>query len=207
MDVQRGLSDAEGVFPAAAIAFAGTSNAAAAFRPSAFRSRGFWTFATVPPATLPQDDLALLRSMFLTPVVFEMCCRHNSMQICGANSILRLSRQSICHSAAEVVSEAPTNGRSWSKSLEPEWHARPSLYFATFASTACRKRHPVSGKQRSPAEMRFSPSSGTPYFTRFDACVTPGAGDDSLSRLAYRSYQPQTWESEFTERDEDGFDG
>ena len=65
-------------------------------------------------------------------------------------------------SAAEVVSETPTNGRSWSKSLEPEWHARPSPYFATFASTACRKRHPVSGEQHSPAEMRISPSSGTP---------------------------------------------
>lgn len=205
--VQRGLFDAEGVFPAAAIAFAGTSDAAVVFRPSAFRSRGSWTFATVPPATLPQDDLALLRSMFLAPVVFEMCCRHDSTQICGANSILRLSRQSICHSAAEVVSETPTIGRSWSKSLEPEWHARPSPYFATFASTACRKRHPVSDKRHSPAEMRFSPASGTPYFTRFDACVTPGAGDDSLSRLAYRSNQPQTWESEFTERDEDGFDG
>lgn len=205
--VQRGLFDAEGVFPAAAIAFAGTSDAAVVFRPSAFRSRGSWTFATVPPATLPQDDLALLRSMFLAPVVFEMCCRHDSTQICGANSILRLSRQSICHSAAEVVSETPTIGRSWSKSLEPEWHARPSPYFATFASTACRKRHPVSKKRHSPAEMRFSPASGTPYFTRFDACVTPGAGDDSLSRLAYRSNQPQTWESEFTERDEDGFDG
>lgn len=146
--VQRGLFDAEGVFPAAAIAFAGTSDAAVVFRPSAFRSRGSWTFATVPPATLPQDDLALLRSMFLAPVVFEMCCRHDSTQICGANSILRLSRQSICHSAAEVVSETPTIGRSWSKSLEPEWHARPSPYFATFASTACRKRHP-------------SPKSGT----------------------------------------------
>lgn len=207
MDAQRGLFDAEGVFPAAATAFAGTSDAAAVFRPSAFRSRGSWTFATVPPATLPQDDLALLRSMFLTPVVFEMCCRHNSTQICGANIILRLSRQSICHSAAEVVSETPTNGRNWSKSLEPEWHSRPSPYFATFASTACRKRHPVSGKQHSPAEMRFSPASGTPYFTRFDACVTPGAGDDTPRRGAYRSYQPQTWESEFTERDEDGFDG
>lgn len=207
MDVQRGLFAAEGVFPSAAIAFAGTSDAAAVFRPSAFRSRGSWTFVTVPTATLPQDDLALLRSMFLTPVVFEMCCRHNSMQICGANSILRLSRQSICHSAAEVVSETPTSGRSWSKKPRTRMARPPSLYFATFASTACRKRHPVSGEQRSPAEMRFSPSSGTPYFTRFDACVTPGAGDDSLSRLAYRSNQPQTWESEFTERDEDGFDG
>ena len=207
MDVQRGLFDAEGVFPAAAIAFAGTSDAAAVFRLSAFRSRGSWTFATVPPATLPQDDLALLRSMFLTPVVFEMCCRHNSMQICGANSILRLSRQSICHSAAEVVSEIPTNGRCWSKSLEAEGAPTPIAISRTFRFYRLPKRHPVSGKQRSPAEMRFSPASGTPYFTRFDACVTPGAGDDSLSQLAYRSYQPQTWESEFTERDEDGFDG
>lgn len=132
MDVQRGLFDAEGVFPAAAIAFAGTSDAAAVFRLSAFRSRGSWTFATVPPATLPQDDLALLRSMFLAPVVFEMCCRHNSMQICGANSILRLSRQSICHSAAEVVSEIPTNGRCWSKSLEAEGAPTPIAIFRNF---------------------------------------------------------------------------
>lgn len=130
MDAQRGLFDAEGVFPAAAIAFAGTSDAAAVFRPSAFRSRGSWTFATVPPATLPQDDLALLRSMFLTPVVFKMCCRHNSMQICGANSILRLSRQSICHSVAEVVSETPTNGRNWSNSLEPEQCAHPDRHIS-----------------------------------------------------------------------------
>ena len=86
--------------------------------------------------------------------------------------------------------------------------ARPPLaIFRNFCFYRLPETPPVSGKQRSPAEMRFSPASGTPYFTRFDACVTPGAGDDSLSRLAYRSYQPQTWESEFTERDEDGFDG
>ena len=99
------------------------------------------------------------------------------------------------------------NGRCWSKSLEAEGAPTPIAISRTFRFYRLSKRQPVSGKQHSPAEMRFSPASGTPYFTLFDACVTPDAGDDSLSRLAYRSNQPQTWESEFTERDEDGFDG
>lgn len=164
MDVQRGLFDAEGVFPAAAIAFAGTSDAAAVFRLSAFRSRGSWTFATVPPATLPQDDLALLRSMFLAPVVFEMCCRHNSTQICGANSILRLSRQSICHSAAEVVSEIPANSRCWSKSLEPEWCAHPDRHISHLSPLPLAETPPCRRQAALTCGNALLPRFGCPLF-------------------------------------------
>ena len=207
MDVQRGLFDAEGVFPAAAIAFAGTSDTAAAFRPSAFRSRGSWTFATVPPATLPQDDLALLRSMFLAPVVFEMCCRHDSTQICGANRILRLSRQSICHlqpkSFQKLRRMAAVGQKAWNPNGTPAPRHISQLSLLQLAGNAT----PSPASSTHLRKCVSPPLRVPPYFTRFDACVTPGAGDDSLSRLAYRSYQPQTWESEFTERDEDGFDG
>lgn len=207
MDVQRGLFDAEGVFPAAAIAFAGTSDAAAAFRPSGFRSRGSWTFATVPPATLPQEDLALLRSMFFTPVVLELCCRHNSTQICRANIILRLSRQSVCVLHPKSFRKSRQIAAVGQKAQSLNGAPTPIAISRTFRLYRLPKRHPVAAKQHSPAEMHFSPASGAPYFTRFDACVTPGAGDDTPHRGAYRPYQPQTWESEFTERDEDGFDG
>ena len=147
MDVNVACSAPEG-FPAA-IAFAGTSDAAAVFRPSAFRSRGSWAFATVRQQPCRRGSRAAAFHISHSCSI-EMCCRH-VYAMCRTNNVSpTISSINLPFCSRSRFRTRMAAARS--KAQNP--NACPLRHFPSHqASAACRKRHPVSGKVAT-CEMR-----------------------------------------------------